>query len=118
AHGSGSGRRSPRNRFVARRFHERLATVLVDLLSDEEAELDARTGELRFDVRRLARRLERVTEWLEMHPALHDLPIGFYGSSTGAAAALLAAAERPARVAAIVSRGGRPDLAGDALDRV
>jgi pimeloyl-ACP methyl ester carboxylesterase len=118
AHGSGSGRRSPRNRYVARRFVERLGVVLVDLLSDEEAERDARTGELRFDVPLLAHRLGRVSEWLAMHPALHGLPIGYYGSSTGAAAALMAAAERPAHISAVVSRGGRPDLATDALPRV
>jgi pimeloyl-ACP methyl ester carboxylesterase len=118
AHGSGSGRASPRNNRVARRLEDRLATVLIDLLGDEEAERDARTAELRFDIPFLARRLERATEFLEMLPELHDLPVGYYGSSTGAAAALMAAAERPMRIAAVVSRGGRPDLAVAALPRV
>jgi putative phosphoribosyl transferase len=120
AHGSGSGRRSPRNRHVAGRFRERgLATLLVDLLSAEEQAEDARTAHLRFDIRMLADRLVWITRWLEGPDAgTAGLPIGYFGASTGGGAALVAAAEVPDLVRAIVSRGGRPDLAGEALPRV
>jgi dienelactone hydrolase len=115
AHGSGSGRLSPRNRAVARTLHEQgFATLLVDLLSEREQALDAESGRYRFDIALLASRLVAATDWIATQPRLRDLPIGYFGSSTGAAAALLAAAARPERVAAIVSRGGRVDLAGAA----
>jgi putative phosphoribosyl transferase len=119
AHGSGSGRHSPRNRFVAQVLREAgLATLLMDLLTaDEEAE-DARTGHLRFDIALLARRLMGATDWLAGQPETHTLSIGYFGASTGAGAALVAAAERPDVIRAVVSRGGRPDLAGPALARV
>jgi putative phosphoribosyl transferase len=119
AHGSGSGRHSPRNRFVAQVLQEaRLATMLVDLLTEEEEVVDARTAQLRFDIALLARRLETVSDWLRHERRTADLRLGYFGASTGAAAALAAAGERPGDVAAIVSRGGRPDLAADALERV
>jgi dienelactone hydrolase len=119
AHGSGSSRRSPRNRYVAGVLqHARLATLLFDLLTVEEEAIDARTRELRFDIALLARRLVAAIDWAASHAPTGSLPIGCFGASTGAAAALIAAAERPAAVAAVVSRGGRPDLAGDALPRV
>lgn len=119
AHGSGSSRLSPRNRFVAGVLNEaRLATYLVDLLSEEEEEADRRTGHLRFDVQLLARRLLEAMDRLARQPETRELPLGLFGASTGASAALVAAAERPDRVRAVVSRGGRPDLAGDALGRV
>jgi predicted phosphoribosyltransferase/pimeloyl-ACP methyl ester carboxylesterase len=119
AHGSGSGRHSPRNRFVARQLRAaRLATLLLDLLTEEEAALDAVTAALRFDVRRLALRLEAATAWVGRHVATAGLPVGYFGASTGAAAALLAAARRRDAVEAVVSRGGRPDMAGAALARV
>jgi dienelactone hydrolase len=115
AHGSGSSRHSPRNRYVARLLNEaNLATLLVDLLTFEEEMIDRRTVHLRFDIGLLATRLAAVTDWLARQPATRDLPVGYFGASTGAAAALVAAAERP-HVRAIVSRGGRPDLAGRAL---
>ena len=119
AHGSGSSRHSPRNRFVAQALREaRLATLLMDLLTaDEEAE-DARTGHLRFDIALLARRLVGATDWLAGQPETRTLSIGYFGASTGAGAALVAAAERPDVVRAVVSRGGRPDLAGPALARM
>src|SRR5438067_7140701 len=107
AHGSGSSRHSPRNRFVARSLREAgLATLLIDLLTVEEERSDAATGRLRFDIRLLAGRLAGITDWLGAHPETRGLPIGYFGASTGAAAALVAAAQRPAMVAAIVSRGG------------
>ena len=116
AHGSGSSRHSPRNRAVARALRERgLATLLLDLLTPAEEEVDARTRHLRFDIGLLAARLVGVTDWLAQDPATHHLTVGYFGASTGAAAALVAAAERPRLVKAIVSRGGRPDLAGPAL---
>ena len=119
AHGSGSSRFSPRNRHVAARLQAAgLATLLLDLLTPEEERVDAVTRELRFDIPLLARRLIAATDWLTRQPETAPLPIGTFGASTGAAAALIAAAERPDVVRAVVSRGGRPDLAGDALDRV
>lgn len=119
AHGSGSGRFSPRNRAVAGVLVEAgLATLLMDLLTAEEEEEDVRTARLRFDIELLAERVVGATDWLATQSATADLAIGCFGASTGAAAALIAAAERPQRVGAVVSRGGRPDLAGDALPRV
>ncbi|NVI97416.1 dienelactone hydrolase family protein [Myxococcus sp. AM009] len=119
AHGSGSSRFSPRNRAVARALRAQgLATLLFDLLSEEEEVEDAGTGELRFDIPFLARRLAAVTEWAERQPALAALRMGYFGSSTGAAAALVAAALHPDLIHAVVSRGGRPDLAGPVLPRV
>jgi pimeloyl-ACP methyl ester carboxylesterase len=118
AHGSGSGRRSPRNRFVAHRLQDRFATLLIDLLSEDESELDGRTGELRFDIGLLGRRLTRVVEFLAAYAGTRTLPVGLYGSSTGAAAALVAASKLPDAVTAIVSRGGRPDLASEILGEV
>ena len=119
AHGSGSSRHSPRNRYVARVLQDAgFATLLMDLLTREEEVLDERTAALRFDIDLLARRLMGATWWLQDQSATAKLPIGYFGASTGAAAALVAAAEVSDLVAAIVSRGGRPDLAGDALNRV
>ncbi|HEX6391682.1 MAG TPA: alpha/beta fold hydrolase [Solirubrobacteraceae bacterium] len=119
AHGSGSGRRSPRNREVAADLVERgFATLLVDLLTSDEAQRDERTAELRFDVALLGERVAAVLAWLAGDAELARLHVGLFGASTGAAAALIAAAHAPDRVAAVVSRGGRPDLAGDALARV
>jgi dienelactone hydrolase len=119
AHGSGSSRFSPRNRFVADFLNEGgLATLLLDLLTAEESEIDERTGALRFDIGLLSGRLIGAVDWLGARPDTRDLRIGIFGASTGAAAALNAAAERPAQVAAVVSRGGRPDLAMAALPRV
>jgi dienelactone hydrolase len=117
AHGSGSGRHSPRNRAAARvLFDAGLATLLIDLLTPEEGDEDARTARFRFDIGMLAERVVGAIDWLSAGAA--ELPVGCFGASTGAAAALIAAAERPDRVRAVVSRGGRPDLAGDALARV
>ena len=119
AHGSGSSRFSPRNCYVAQQLNrEKLATLLVDLLSPEEEAVDLRTARLRFNIGLLAERLVGVTGWLVRQPDTRPLRIGYFGASTGAAAALVAAAERPQIVRAIVSRGGRPDLAGPALARV
>ena len=120
AHGSGSGRLSPRNKFVAQSLQERrLATLLIDLLTEQEESADAITGgRLRFDIGLLSARLVAATDWLAQDPATQSLSLGYFGASTGAAAALGAAAERPDSVRAIVSRGGRPDLAGAALSRV
>jgi pimeloyl-ACP methyl ester carboxylesterase len=119
AHGSGSGRHSPRNRFVADVLVSTgLATLLIDLLTQEEEMIDLQTAELRFDIRLLAERLGGVTDWLTGEPSAAGLSTGYFGASTGAAAALIAAADRPDRVRAIVSRGGRPDLAGPVLPRV
>lgn len=118
-HGSGSSRHSPRNQFVAQTLQEGgLATLLFDLLTAYEEEIDLRTRHLRFDIDLLARRTAGVLEWLDLQPFAHDLKRGLFGSSTGAAAALMAAAELPNKVGAVVSRGGRPDLAGPALSRV
>ncbi|MCA1842293.1 MAG: dienelactone hydrolase family protein, partial [Actinobacteria bacterium] len=119
AHGSGSSRHSPRNREVAAALRQAgLGTLLMDLLTPAEEALDARTGELRFDIDLLAGRLVGAVGWLAAEPATKALPVGCYGASTGGGAALVAAAEDPERIAAVVSRGGRPDLAGDALERV
>jgi dienelactone hydrolase len=111
-HGSGSGRRSPRNRNVARSLRARagVATLLFDLLTEEEDLRDARDGALRFDIAFLARRVEAATDWVLRIPETRALRIGYFGASTGAAAALLSASERPDDVGAVVSRGGRPDL--------
>jgi putative phosphoribosyl transferase len=119
AHGSGSGRNSPRNRYVARTLREAgLATLLLDLLTPEEEAVDLRTGDLRFDIGLLAERLAGATDWLMENPNTRGLRIGYFGASTGAGAALAAAARRPGSVGAVVSRGGRPDLAGEALPLV
>jgi dienelactone hydrolase len=119
AHGSGSSRHSPRNRFVARALQEAgLATLLMDLLTDKEEAIDLQTRQLRFDISLLAGRLLEAVDWLGKNPATRTLAVGCFGASTGAAAALIAAADRPAAVKAVVSRGGRPDLAGEALSRV
>ncbi len=119
AHGSGSSRHSPRNRYVAGVLQQAgLATLLIDLLTLEEEEIDLRTRHLRFDIGLLASRLVGATDWLVKNPDTQHLKIGYFGASTGAAAALVAAAERPEVVQAIVSRGGRPDLAGSALPHV
>lgn len=119
AHGSGSSRRSPRNRRVAGVLnHGSIATLLIDLLSEEEETVDLRTAELRFDINLLIGRLTAITQWVGAEPELGNLGIGYFGASTGAAAALGAAAECPHSVQAVVSRGGRPDLAGPALGRV
>jgi pimeloyl-ACP methyl ester carboxylesterase len=116
AHGSGSSRYSPRNRFVARALQGAgLATLLMDLLTAREEEAERWTGHYRFDVDLLAARLLGTTRWLVQQPQAGSLPIGYFGSSTGAAAALVAAAREPVRIGAVVSRGGRPDLAGGAL---
>ncbi len=118
AHGSGSSRFSPRNRYVAAKLGESaLGTLLLDLLTGEEEAVDRRTAELRFDIPLLAGRLSVATRWARQHRATRDLSIGYFGASTGAAAALIAAAEHR-EVAAVVSRGGRPDLALAALDSV
>jgi dienelactone hydrolase len=119
AHGSGSSRHSPRNQFVARVIRESgNGTLLFDLLTEEEELEDRVTARLRFDIGLLARRLVEAARWLGAQPAARSLDIGFFGSSTGGAAALVAAAELEQRVGAVVSRGGRPDLAGAALPRV
>jgi len=119
AHGSGSSRLSPRNRFVARVLEEGgLATLLIDLLTAEEEQIERWTRHLRFDIGLLAGRLVEVTDWLLRDPETHFLKIGYFGASTGAAAALTAATERPDAVQAIVSRGGRPDLAAPHLPGV
>ena len=119
AHGSGSGRASPRNRMVAGALQDaRLATLLFDLLTPQEERTDA-AGRLRFDIGLLAARVEAALAWTAGHASVGAMPAGLFGASTGAAAALVAATRQPDRVAAVVSRGGRPDLAGgDALARV
>ncbi len=112
AHGSGSSRHSPRNRYVAEAFRQGgLATLLIDLLTSAEEREDSRTARLRFDINLLAQRVVAATDWLRLNDATGHLPLGYFGASTGAAAALVAAAERPDDVGAVVSRGGRPDLA-------
>ena len=119
AHGSGSSRQSPRNRAVARALADAgLATLLMDLLTADEEASDRATGALRFDVALLAERLVAAIDWLSEQPKTASHRVGLFGASTGAGAALVAAAARPGRVGAIVSRGGRPDLAGEALERV
>jgi pimeloyl-ACP methyl ester carboxylesterase len=119
AHGSGSSRFSARNRTVAETLNVRgFATLLLDLLTAEEESVDAYTAEFRFDIPRLASRVMAAAEWSRSVPAISELPIGYFGASTGAAAALIAAADRPDLVHAVVSRGGRPDLANEALPRV
>ena len=119
AHGSGSSRFSPRNRFVAERLQASgIATLLMDLLTDIEGGMDETTGEFRYDIGLLAQRIDAATSFVKSYPETNGLRIGLFGASTGAAAALIAASERPERFGAVVSRGGRPDLAGDALPRV
>ncbi|HEY7780158.1 MAG TPA: dienelactone hydrolase family protein [Ktedonobacterales bacterium] len=116
AHGSGSGRHSPRNQYVAQMLHQGgLATLLLDLLTPAEAAEDARTRRARFDIGLLAARLVAATDWLGERPATRHFRVGYFGASTGGGAALVAAAERADVVGAVVSRGGRPDLAGAAL---
>jgi putative phosphoribosyl transferase len=116
AHGSGSSRHSPRNRYVAQELQGvGLATLLIDLLTADEEAIDMRTRHLRFDIGLLADRLVAATDWLAMQAETRDLKLGYFGASTGAGAALVAATQRPGAVAAVVSRGGRPDLAGSAL---
>jgi dienelactone hydrolase len=118
-HGSGSSRHSPRNRYVAEELQRAgLATVLVDLLTPEEERIDARTGALRFNIGLLAARVIALTDWLVEHEPTAGLGVGLFGASTGAAGALVGAAARPDHVQAVVSRGGRPDLAGDFLPLV
>jgi putative phosphoribosyl transferase len=118
-HGSGSSRHSPRNQYVAQTLQEGgLATLLFDLLTAYEEESDLQNRYLRFDIDLLARRTAGVLEWLVLQPYAYGLKMGLFGSSTGAAAALMAAAEMPDQVDAVVSRGGRPDLAGTALQNV
>jgi putative phosphoribosyl transferase len=120
AHGSGSSRHSPRNQYVAEVLNNAgLATLLTDLLTKEEDEVDIKTREYRFNIDLLSKRLVAVTDWIKQNPETQDLFVGYFGASTGAAAALVAAAERSNIISAIVSRGGRPDLAGsDALQNV
>jgi len=116
AHGSGSSRHSPRNRYVAQVLQaEGFATLLFDLLTGQEEAVDRQTAEFRFDIELLAKRLVGATQWITRHPAIRTLPVGYFGASTGAAAAVVAAARLPGLVMAVVSRGGRPDLAGEAL---
>lgn len=119
AHGSGSGRHSPRNRFVAGQLRAAgLATLLIDLLTEEEEAVEQYTAHLRFDIGLLADRLVGATDWLAEDARTAGLSVGYFGASTGGGAALVAAARRPDRVGAVVSRGGRPDLAGEALPAV
>jgi dienelactone hydrolase len=119
AHGSGSSRHSPRNQFVASTLNDAgLATLLFDLLTQEEEAVDLRTREHRFNIGLLAERLVHATKWAKQQERTRDLRIGYFGSSTGGAAALVAAADNPQGVGAVVSRGGRPDLAGEALSKV
>jgi putative phosphoribosyl transferase len=119
AHGSGSSRHSPRNQFVASTIREaRIGTLLFDLLTPDEEALDERTRHLRFDIELLAKRLLDATNWIKQQPDTGNLSVGYFGSSTGGGAALVAAAEVGEEIGAVVSRGGRPDLAGDALPRV
>jgi putative phosphoribosyl transferase len=119
AHGSGSSRLSPRNRHVAEAFNQKgLATLLFDLLTEEEEKIDEQTTEFRFNISLLAKRLVATTDWIIKQPECKHFKVGYFGSSTGAAAALIAAAERPKMIRAVVSRGGRPDLAGNSLPHV
>jgi dienelactone hydrolase len=119
AHGSGSSRHSPRNQFVARTLNDAgLGTLLFDLLTQEEEAIDIQTREIRFNIHLLAERLGYATKWAKQQTEMRDLRIGYFGSSTGGAAALVAAVDFPYDVGAVVSRGGRPDLAGEALPKV
>ena len=118
-HGSGSSRFSSRNRYVADVLNQQgLATLLLDLLTDREQQIDSQTMQFRFDIPLLASRSTQVADWVLHQPELMHMPIGLFGASTGAAAALITAASLEGRIAAVVSRGGRPDLAGDTLDKV
>ena len=119
AHGSGSGRYSPRNQYVAKEFNKaKIGTLLFDLLTSEEEEEDMETAEYRFNIPLLANRLIGATEWLKKDPLTRTCSYGYFGASTGAAAALIAAAKLPRDIAAVVSRGGRPDLAAEYLPQV
>jgi dienelactone hydrolase len=119
AHGSGSSRHSPRNQFVAEVLREAgIGTLLFDLLTPQEEQVDDVAGELRFDIGLLARRLATAAQWAAQHPAARALRLGLFGASTGGGAALVAAAQPGSRIDAVVSRGGRPDLAGEALKKV
>jgi putative phosphoribosyl transferase len=119
AHGSGSSRHSPRNQYVASVLREGgLATLLMDLLTPDEEAIDLRTRQLRFDIDLLAERIVATTDWLRENPDTRDLKVGYFGASTGAGAALVAASRRPDMIGAVVSRGGRPDLARSALSAV
>jgi putative phosphoribosyl transferase len=119
AHGSGSSRHSPRNQFVARVLQQSdFGTLQMDLLTETEEAIDNRTREKRFDIEFLARRLTATIDWLSTQPSYKHLPVGVFGASTGAAAALVSATQRPQIIRSVVSRGGRPDLAGDALPQV
>jgi dienelactone hydrolase len=119
AHGSGSGRHSPRNQLIAKTLNDsHIATLLIDLLTEEEERVDVQTRHLRFDIPLLADRLAGAIDWLETHDETQALPVGLFGASTGAGAALIAAVSRPERVRAVVSRGGRPDLADQAIPAV
>lgn len=119
AHGSGSSRHSPRNRYVAHILHtQRIATLLFDLLTQREESVDRFSGEFRFNIPFLAKRLGGATRWVRSSIGIQDLQLGYFGASTGAGAALMAAAELPEIISAVVSRGGRPDLAGSALGLV
>lgn len=119
AHGSGSSRHSPRNRYVAEHLQRgKLATLLVDLLTHREESIDEFTGQFRFNIPLLALRLAAIADWAQLEPETKELNIGFFGASTGGGAALAAAAAKPEMVRAVVSRGGRPDLAADALPYV
>jgi putative phosphoribosyl transferase len=118
AHGSGSSRHSPRNQFVARTLNDvGLATLLFDLLTQEEEAIDTQTRELRFNIHLLAERLVHATKWAKQQEETRDLRIGYFGSSTGGAGALVAAVDLPQDIGAVISRGGRPDLAGEALPK-
>lgn len=119
AHGSGSGRMSPRNQSVARYLNQcGLATLLLDLLTEDEEDLDQKTSQLRFNIGFLAKRLLLATDWIQYHPLAQNLGLGYFGASTGAAAALVAAAMQPELIQAVVSRGGRPDMAAAYLNVV
>lgn len=119
AHGSGSGRNSPRNRYVAERLNDKkLATLLIDLFTEEEEQIDERTQRLRFDIGLLTDRLSGATDWLKTDSELRGFPVGYFGASTGAAAALSASVRHPSAVKAVVSRGGRVDMAKTILSRV
>lgn len=116
AHGSGSSRFSPRNQFIARELQKiKIATLLFDLLTPDEDEIDSQTSQYRFDIGFLAERLINVTRWIQKNPALKKMPLGYFGASTGGGAALVAAARAADSIRAVVSRGGRPDLAGESL---